>query len=59
MSNSQQIEKLAELFKKTGAAHHEAFAATDGADPDWAIWYADYFHNRLGEGVVLRPAHRE
>jgi glutaredoxin len=26
----------------TSCAHHEAFAATDGADPEWPIWYADY-----------------
>ncbi len=47
MGNEQQIEKLAALFKQTGEAHHEAFAATDGEDPDWAIWYADYLHDRL------------
>ncbi len=47
MSHSQQIDKLTALFKETGKAHHEAFAATDGEDPDWAIWYADYLHDRL------------
>jgi glutaredoxin len=47
MGNEQQIEKLAALFKQTGEAHHEAFAATDGEDPDWAIWYAAYLHDRL------------
>ena len=49
MSNEQQIEKLAALFKETGNAHHEAFAATDGEDPDWAIWYADYIQARVSD----------
>jgi len=47
MGNEQQIQKLAALLKQTGEAHHEAFAATDGEDPDWAIWYADYLRDRL------------
>lgn len=33
---------LVELFHEAGRAHHEAFAATDGDDADWPIWYADY-----------------
>ena len=32
---------LADLLQDTGHAHHAAFTATDGADPDWSIWYAD------------------
>lgn len=40
--NIERRDNLAELFQDTGRAHHKAFAATDGADPDWPIWYADY-----------------
>lgn len=40
--NPERRESLAELLLETGHAHHEAFAATDGADPDWSIWYADH-----------------
>jgi len=39
--------QLASLFRDAGAAHHRAFAATDGADPDWARWYAEYLATRL------------
>jgi NAD(P)H-hydrate epimerase len=35
-------DRLAELLRKTAQAHHRAFAATDGADPDWPAWYARY-----------------
>jgi glutaredoxin len=47
MGSEHQAGELAALLKQTGKAHHEAFAATDGEDPDWAIWYADYLHDRL------------
>ena len=42
-------KKLAALMAETGKAHHDAFAATDGADPDWAIWYAGYLQAPLGK----------
>jgi glutaredoxin len=47
MSDEIQIKQLAELFKKTGQAHHQAFIDTDGEDPDWPIWYAGYLEDRL------------
>ena len=47
-------DHLIELFTKTGHAHHEAFAATDGADPDWPIWYAEYLQAPLGEVLQVR-----
>ncbi len=34
--------QLTELFKQAGAAHHEAFADVNGADPDWPGWYAEH-----------------
>lgn len=50
-----KITALAELFRQTGHAHHQAYLATDGADPDWPIWYADYLHDKLPTylGVTL------
>lgn len=52
---SEKLENLAKLFMETGEAHHQAYIETDGADPDWAIWYADYLHDKLSEhlGVTL------
>ncbi len=40
--NTEIRNNLVELLQKTGRAHHAAFVDTDGADPDWSIWYADY-----------------
>lgn len=40
MFEPERIEKLAELLQKTSAAHREAFAESEGADPEWAAWFA-------------------
>jgi hypothetical protein len=37
-----RIQALAELLHEAAEAHHVAYQATDGVDPDWSIWYADY-----------------
>ena len=44
MNNSKYklTEELTNLLNETAEAHHKAFAATDGEDPEWPIWYADY-----------------
>ena len=40
----KQVERL---FREVGPAHHEAFIETDGADPEWALWYAEFLHERI------------
>ena len=44
---ADQIDALAQLFRQTAAAHHEAFRATDGDDPVWPQWYAGYLYDRM------------
>lgn len=41
------ITAIAELLSEAATAHHEAFAASDGADPEWPLWYATYLVERL------------
>ena len=45
--NTELRKNLADLFLETGHAHHAAFAATDGADPEWPIWYAEHLQAPL------------
>lgn len=33
--NETLIDELVNLFNETAKAHHKAFAATEGEDPDW------------------------
>ncbi len=45
MTSRQQ--KLIDLFTEVATAHHQAFAETNGYDPEWPIWYADYLIDKL------------
>ena len=45
--NGSTHEHLVVLLMETAHAHHEAYIETDGADPEWAMWYAAYLQPRL------------
>lgn len=47
MGPEPQIAEITKLFEEIAEAHHHAFEATDGADPEWPIWYADHLHTGL------------
>lgn len=49
MSDSTKREQLESLFTEAAEAHHAAYIDTDGAHPDWPIWYAEYLRDRLAE----------
>src|SRR5215216_678708 len=34
--------KVSELLHEASETHHQVFRITDGADDDWASWYADW-----------------
>lgn len=42
-----KIQAIADLLSETQRAHHQAYIDTDGFDPEWPIWYADYLSHRL------------
>jgi hypothetical protein len=48
MAGTDLAQQLEELFREAGAAHHQAYIETDGADPEWPLWYADYLRERPG-----------
>lgn len=48
---SPSVHDLADLLRRTGDAHHVAFASTAGEDPNWANWYAEHLESLLGEGL--------
>ena len=45
------VEIWTELLREVGPAHHRAFAATDGEDPDWPNWYAAWLLERWPDGA--------
>jgi hypothetical protein len=34
--------KVSDLLHEAGEIHHRVFRISDGADDDWASWYADW-----------------
>lgn len=51
MSENEIVQQIAQLLSETHEAHHKAFAETDGFDPDWPLWYADYLHAPLSQAL--------
>jgi hypothetical protein len=42
---SDTLEQISELLHEAGETHHRVFRIVDGADDDWASWYADWLIN--------------
>jgi hypothetical protein len=42
---SDTLEQISELLHEAGETHHRVFRIVDGADDDWASWYADWLVN--------------
>jgi hypothetical protein len=38
----ETTEKISALLHEAGETHHTVYRITDGEDPDWASWYADW-----------------
>jgi hypothetical protein len=45
MSVSDKQENLGSLLHEAAETHHVVYRITDGDDPDWASWYADWLIN--------------
>ncbi len=39
------LEQISRLLREAGETHHRVFRIVDGADDDWATWYADWLIN--------------
>lgn len=39
---SKSLEQLVAVLEAAGPAHHAAYIATDGEDPEWPLWYASH-----------------
>ena len=52
-SSRISADQLADLLRRTGDAHHDAYEATGGTDPEWSIWYAGHLQTLLGDRLGL------
>ncbi len=57
----ETTRQLSELLHQAAETHHQVFAVTDGEDPDWATWYADWLVNlsRLADLIGTKPVRSE
>ena len=53
----ENVKEVAALLHQAAETHHQVFAITDGDDPDWATWYADWLVNlsRFSEFLGTKP----
>ena len=52
-------QAVADLLQAAGAAHHTAFAHVDGADPEWAAWYANHLLPDLASTLDATITHED
>ena len=55
------LELISSLLHEAGETHHRVFRIVDGADDDWASWYADWLINlsELPALVGVKPVRSE
>jgi hypothetical protein len=53
----ETTKKISALLHEAGETHHVVYRITDGEDPDWASWYADWLidHSELPELLGKAP----
>ena len=49
------LDQVSRLLREAAETHHRVFRIVDGADDDWASWYADWLVN-LSELPTLLDA---
>jgi hypothetical protein len=61
MEADQVNGSVAKLLHEAGETHHRVFRIVDGADDDWASWYADWLIklSELPELLGTRPIRSE
>jgi hypothetical protein len=55
------VQKISELLHEAGETHHLVYRIVDGADDDWASWYADWLIrlSELPELLAASPVRSE
>jgi hypothetical protein len=57
----ERLEKISALLHEAAETHHIVYRITDGDDPDWASWYADWLvnHSELPDLLDAKPVRSE
>jgi hypothetical protein len=53
----ERTRRISDLLHEAGEVHHTVYRITDGADDDWASFYADWLidHSELPEALGSAP----
>jgi hypothetical protein len=53
----ERVQPVADLLHEAAEVHHVVYRITDGADDDWASFYADWLtrHSELGAVLGAEP----
>jgi hypothetical protein len=53
----ERAQRVSDLLHEAGEVHHVVYRITDGADDDWASFYADWLidHSELPEMLGRAP----
>jgi hypothetical protein len=53
----ERAKRISDLLHEAGEVHHVVYRITDGADDDWASFYADWLidHSELPETLGKAP----
>jgi len=56
-----KMQAIADLLHEAAETHHRVYRIVDGADPDWASWYADWLINlsELSDLLGAKPVRSE
>jgi hypothetical protein len=57
MTAAPEEQRIAGLLDEAAETHHHVYRITDGADDDWASWYADWLLDlsELSDCLGSRP----
>jgi hypothetical protein len=57
----ERTQKISALLHEASETHHLVYRITDGDDPDWASWYADWLvnHSELPDLLDSKPVRSE
>jgi hypothetical protein len=53
----ERVRRVSDLLREAGEVHHVVYRTTDGADDDWASFYADWLisHSEVPETLGRAP----
>jgi hypothetical protein len=57
VADRTRLQAVADLLEEAAETHHRVYRITDGADDDWASWYADWLLelSELPDLLGIRP----